>query len=217
MSQHSVKFYEPKRHAIYARDSYTCQYCGHDAAAAMKPHLDKAAAAAKSGDHEAAVKHKTDAKDAEAKHYAGHRLSLDHIDAQSTHGTGHDPTGLITVCHSCNYAKQEKTPREWNAYIKAKGVEAINWTKVRRQAQKPIGMKDGKVRAESARAYRESKGIVSHAARALAEKRAAEASKAAAKQAEAGKAEAGPGVTKTSHPDERARDDHGRFEAEGVA
>lgn len=182
MSQHSVKFYEPKRHAIYARDGYACAYCGH---------------------HD--------------KTESGKRLSLDHIDAQSTHGTGHDPTGLITVCHSCNFAKQEKTPREWNAYIKAKGVEAVNWTKVRRQAQKPIDMKDGKARAEKAREYRESQGIVNHAARALAEKRAAEATSAAAKQAGAGKAEAGPGVAKTGHPDERARDDHGRFEAEGAA
>lgn len=29
MSQFSVKFYEPKRHAIYARDGYKCLYCGY--------------------------------------------------------------------------------------------------------------------------------------------------------------------------------------------
>jgi phage I-like protein len=128
MSQHSVKFDEDKRHAVYNRDGYKCQYCGH---------------------HDA------------TGHGVG--LSLDHIDSRASGGAaqntkGSPATNLVTACHACNFAKQDKSPRAWGAYIKAKvppeGGVAVDWSKIRRQATKKIDIKEGEKRAAVAREAR---------------------------------------------------------------
>lgn len=128
MSQHSVKFDEDKRHAVYDRDGYKCHYCG------------------------IADSTKT-----------GVKLSIDHIDSRASGGdaqnTKHSPaTNLITACHACNFAKQDKTPREWNAYIKGRvppeGGLKVDWKSVRKQAAKPVDIKAGEVGAKRARKAR---------------------------------------------------------------
>lgn len=127
-SQHSVKFDEDKRHAVYARDGYKCGYCGlHDATK------------------------------------SGGGLSLDHLTARANGGAAQNTKtspadNLITACHGCNYSKQAKTPREFNAYLKANGAKAIDWSKVRAQASKKIDIKTGEKNAAAARAFRAAKG-----------------------------------------------------------
>lgn len=128
MSQYSVKFHEDKRHAVYARDGYKCAYCGH---------------------HD------------ETK--SGGGLSLDHIVAREAGGEAQSgktdgATNLITTCGSCNYSKQAKTPREFNAYLKGNGKNAIDWSAVRAQAKKKIDIKTGEQNATAARAFRAAKG-----------------------------------------------------------
>jgi hypothetical protein len=128
MSQYSVKFHEDKRHAVYARDGYKCQYCGH---------------------HDATK--------------SGGGLSIDHIVAREAGGEPQNnktdgATNLITTCGSCNYSKQSKSPREFNAYLKANGKNAIDWGAVRAQAKKKIDIATGEKNAAAARSFRESKG-----------------------------------------------------------
>lgn len=125
MSQHSVRFNEDKRYAVYDRDGYKCAYCGV------------------SGDSK-----------------TGGGLSLDHIDARASGGAGQgtkhsEATNLITACLACNSAKQDKTPREWNAYVKARGMK-VDWKLVRRQAGKPIDVKKGAELAKQAKDARKS-------------------------------------------------------------
>lgn len=128
MSQYSVKFDEAKRHAVYHRDGYKCHYCGKE--------------------------------DETGK---GVGLSLDHITSRASGGdpqnTKTSPAdNLITACHACNFAKQDKTPREWNAYVKARqppeGGLKVEWSAIRRQAAKKIDIKKGEELSVAARAYR---------------------------------------------------------------
>src|SRR4051812_20703863 len=125
MSQYSVKFDEAKRHAVYARDAYKCAYCGH---------------------HDATK--------------SGGGMSLDHIDSRESGGEAQNTKGskannLITTCGPCNYSKQAKDPRAFNAYLKANGKGTIDWSAVRAQAKKPIDIKIGEQNATAARAFRE--------------------------------------------------------------
>jgi hypothetical protein len=124
MSQHSVKFDEAKRHAVYARDGYRC-------AASVRIPAPASLRGAKAPPKSLVADFAAVAFD----------LRLE-----------------ITTCGPCNYSKQEKTPRQFNAYLKAKGVEAIDWDKVRRQARKKIDIEVGEENAVAARAYREAKG-----------------------------------------------------------
>ena len=224
-------FSQPFSHANYARDNYTCAYCGyHD-------HT-------KSGDNLTLDHFDEKAVESRAKGEAAHK----------------DPTRLITACRPCNSAMQTLAPRQFKVYLKERGtiaagnVEKIKGdlakldpakdtdkhallsqrlaqqqklaavkpqdftiTGLRKQASKPIDMKQGAKLAEQARAYRDAKGIVNPAVAAKLRKEAearAQQEKSApeqAKPADPGKApEPGSGL----HPDDRKRDDHGRFEAE---
>lgn len=176
MSQYSVKFDEDKRHGVYNRDGYKCGYCGH---------------------HD------------ETK--TGATLSIDHIDSRAGGGdaqnTKHSPgTNLITACRECNFAKQDKTPRQWSAYVKSKqppeGGIAVAWAKIRRQAQKPIDIKRGEELAKVARASRASRASgASTPASEQAERSAVEVVKQPPTQ---GFAVSGPGV---------CHDEQGHFEA----
>jgi len=123
-----VKFHEDKRHAVYARDGYKCAYCG---------------------------------KHDETK--SGGGLSLDHIVAREAGGDAQAgkkgaATNLITTCGPCNFSKQSKSPREFNAYLKANGKGSIDWAAVRSQAKKKVDIATGEKNAAAARAFRESKG-----------------------------------------------------------
>jgi hypothetical protein len=123
VSQYSVKFHEDKRHAVYHRDGYKCAYCGK---------------------HDASS--------------TGAGLSIDHIDSRASGGaaqnTKHSPgTNLLTACQACNFAKQDKTPKEWNAYIKARGLN-VDWAKARQQAARKLDIKAGEEGAKRGRAAR---------------------------------------------------------------
>jgi len=127
-SQYSVKFDEAKRHAVYHRDGYSCHYC-----------------------------HK---KDETGK---GVGLSLDHIKARSQGGDAQNTKSspadnLITACHACNFAKQDKSPRQWNVYLASRGDGLkVDWSAVRRQASKEIDIKKGEELSQEARKYRDER------------------------------------------------------------
>ena len=88
-------------------------------------------------------------------------------------------------------------------------------TSLRKQAAKPLDMAKGRELAKAARAYRDAKGIVNPAVAAKLRKEAeakavVEKSQESKPAGEGKPPEAGSGL----HPDDRKRDDHGRFEAE---
>jgi ClpP class serine protease len=124
MSANSGKFDEDGRHAAYARDGYKCAYCGY---------------------HD--------------ERQTGDGLTLDHIVARENGGDGQygkrEPkTNVITACLSCNSSKQDKTAREFNAYLKGAGAAPADFGKIRRQAQKKIDIKTGEKNAAAASAWR---------------------------------------------------------------
>lgn len=125
-SRNSVKFDEGVRHSVYARDGYKCVYCSHH---------DKTG--------------------------SGANLSLDHLtsleaggESQHRRGDGDKRTNLATACGPCNSMKQDKSPRDFNAYLKSQGKPPADFTKIRAQAGKKIDLKAGDRGAKIARAYR---------------------------------------------------------------
>lgn len=132
MSQHSVKFDETKRHAVYLRDGYKCGYTGQ---------VDKT--------------------------YTGVGLSLDHIKARANGGAPQNTklsrgSNLITAAQSANYAKQDKTPKQWEAYCKASappdGGVKVDFKDVRKQAGGKLDLKRGEELAKNAKDARAARG-----------------------------------------------------------
>lgn len=74
----------------------------------------------------------------------GARLSVDHVNA-SERGGKNDDGNLLTVCLSCNSAKQDLSMRGWLAYCRKRGmnVEGIA-ARVAKTTAKPIDRALGK-------------------------------------------------------------------------
>jgi ClpP class serine protease len=171
MSQHSVKFEEAKRHAVYLRDGYKCAYTGQ---------VDTT--------------------------YTGVGLSIDHIKARASGGAPQNTklspgTNLITSSASANYAKQDKTPAQWTAYLAAneppKGGLTVDFKDIRKQARQRLDLRRGEQLADLAREAREARGPhgeETKKSRAIAAKSAAIVASYQAEQKAKAEKKAGPGV-----------------------
>lgn len=80
----------------------------------------------------------------------GAKLTLDHVLACELGGTN-APENLVTACLSCNSAKQDKTTREWFAYLRDRGVDTAKvGPRIRRLTVKALNRAEGR-RLEAAR------------------------------------------------------------------
>lgn len=118
-----------KRHAVYLRNGHACQACGY--------------------------------KD-ELK--TGKNLTVEHIDARSGGGAVQgglkEPSdNLSTLCTTCNPMKGAKSPRAFNAYLKAAGAPPLNFSKLRADSKKPLDLEAGAKLAADAKAFRAANKI----------------------------------------------------------
>ncbi len=71
-------------------------------------------------------------------------LTLDHLVARELGGT-HDPSNLVTMCRSCNCAKQDKTKRAWLGWLRDRGLNASRIARrIRTSVRRPLNRAEGR-------------------------------------------------------------------------
>lgn len=84
----------------------------------------------------------------------GAALTLDHVLAVELGGTN-APTNLVTACLSCNSAKQDKTTREWFAFLRDAGVDTAKvGPRIRRLTAKALDREAGRALVAARKAAR---------------------------------------------------------------
>ncbi len=74
----------------------------------------------------------------------GVMLTLDHVLACEL-GGDNSPSNLVTACLSCNSAKQDKTTREWFAYLRDKAIDTDKiGPRIRRLTKKSLDRAEGR-------------------------------------------------------------------------
>lgn len=135
------KFIRPGlRHAIYKRDNYRCAYCGF-----QDPYGIGGNWYAPDPTGNTVI--------------AGRRvvrvgITVDHVVACALGGSN-KPTNLVTVCNSCNSAKQHKTRWQWYAYLAERhAYDEAHIAEIRREVRnrlrRALDRKEGLALAERA-------------------------------------------------------------------
>lgn len=84
----------------------------------------------------------------------GTTLTLDHVLACEL-GGDNAPSNLVTACLSCNSAKQDRTTREWFAYLRDQGVDTSEIAaRVRRLVRRALDRAEGRRLVADRRAAR---------------------------------------------------------------
>lgn len=81
-------------------------------------------------------------------------LTLDHLVACELGGTN-APTNLVTMCRSCNCAKQDKTKRAWLGWLRKQKLDASRIARrIRTLVKRPLDRVEGRRLARARKARR---------------------------------------------------------------